>query len=216
MPSESNIDLATQMRVEVARRGVFQQRRASQLVELFGLDYTAEGIWEVDAALAHVGLGAKPPLSADKPNRQTVVVIVGGSGLTGAVQVEDIEVWTGEPGREYRVLGPLKARVTAATIFSRTPTVEEVNLKLREQATRLGANAVINVTYSRGPSATSWKALTAEGTGVVVAAPLPSGGPPGSSDDPLDRIRQLAELLASGAITEGEYAAAKAKLLDAI
>jgi hypothetical protein len=192
---------------------VFQQRRASQLVELFGLDYTAEGIREVDVALAHVGLAPKPALSADKPNRQTVVVIVGGSSVTGAVQVEDIEVWTGEPGREYRVLGPLKARVTAATIFSKTPTVEDVNLKLREQATRLGANAVINVTYSRGPSATSWKALTAEGTGVVVdTAPTA----PNSLADPLGRIGQLADLLASGAITENEYAEAKRKLLGAI
>jgi predicted RNA-binding Zn-ribbon protein involved in translation (DUF1610 family) len=42
-----------------------------------------------------------------------------------------------------------------------------VNWKLQEAATRMGANAVINVTYDRGISATSWKALTATGIAVV-------------------------------------------------
>ena len=32
----------------------------------------------------------------------------------------------------------------------------------------MGANAVINVRYERGISATSWKALTAHGTAVVI------------------------------------------------
>jgi hypothetical protein len=59
--------------------------------------------------------------------------------------------------------------VTAATIMSKTPTVEDVNLKLREQAVRMGANAVINVTYARGVSATSWKALTANPERAVSA-----------------------------------------------
>jgi hypothetical protein len=31
----------------------------------------------------------------------------------------------------------------------------------------MGANAVIDITYSRGISATSWKSLTAHGTAVV-------------------------------------------------
>lgn len=31
----------------------------------------------------------------------------------------------------------------------------------------MGANAVINVTYDRGVSATSWKALTAYGTVII-------------------------------------------------
>jgi hypothetical protein len=218
MPSDAHIQMATQIRAEAARSGAFPQRRASQLVELFGVDYTPEGIEQVKAALEHVGLATKVPLSADKPKRQTIVVIVGG-GATGApARVEAIEIWAGKPDREYRVLAPLQARVTAATIVSKTPTMEDVNLKLREAAARLGANAVINVTYSRGVSASSWKALTAKGTGVVLeAAPVSHADESRtSSDDPLERIRELAELRDAGAITEQEYASAKAKLLDAI
>jgi hypothetical protein len=96
--------------------------------------------------------------------------------------------------------------------------VEDANLKLRERAAPLGANAVINVRYSRGVSATSWKVLTAEGTAVVLDAsrdPGPAAAPdlPG---DPIERIRQLADLLASGAITDDEYVAAKRRLLDEV
>ena len=72
------------------------------------------------------------------------------------MRIEDIEVHAGE----------IKARVGAATIFSKTPTIEDVNFKLREEAMKKGANAVINVKYERGISATSWKALTASGTAV--------------------------------------------------
>jgi hypothetical protein len=54
------------------------------------------------------------------------------------LQVEDIDIFAGEPSQGYRVLGPLKARVTAATAFSKTPTTEDVNVKLRERAVRLG------------------------------------------------------------------------------
>jgi Short C-terminal domain/Putative heavy-metal-binding len=134
------------------------------------------------------------------------------------LRVEDIDIFVGEPGRDYRDLGPLKVRVTAATGFSKTPTVEDVNLKLRERAMRLSANAVINVTYSRGVSATSWKVLTARGTAVVLDNP-PDPAPsdrPALTADPLERIHQLSDLLASGAITEDEYATAKRKLLDEV
>jgi hypothetical protein len=60
------------------------------------------------------------------------------------------------------------------------------------------------------------EALTDEGTAVAVDAPPDptSGGSQNSLADPLDRIRQVSELLASGAITDDEYNAAKEKLLD--
>lgn len=77
------------------------------------------------------------------------------------------EIVVGVTSRPHRVIGPVKARVGAATVFSKPPTLGDVNWKLQEAATRMGANAVINVTYERGISATSWKALTARGTAVV-------------------------------------------------
>lgn len=70
-------------------------------------------------------------------------------------------------GRPYRELGPITARVTAKTLFSRSRTEDEVNEKLRGVALKNGANAVINVSYKRGISGTSWKALTARGTAVL-------------------------------------------------
>lgn len=77
------------------------------------------------------------------------------------------EIVVGVTSRPYRVIGSVKARVGAATVFSKTPTLEDVNWKLQEAATKMGANAVVDVTYDRGISATSWKALTAYGTAVI-------------------------------------------------
>jgi len=78
-----------------------------------------------------------------------------------------IEIITGSTDRPHKSLGSIKARVGAATIYSKSPTIEDVNFKLQEVAAALGANGVINVTYERGISALSWKALTAGGEAVV-------------------------------------------------
>ncbi len=81
--------------------------------------------------------------------------------------LSDFEIYDGEPGRAYRLIGPIRARVGAATLFSKAPTLEDVNFKLRERAFKKGANAVINVRYSRGIG-NSWKELVAKGTAVVI------------------------------------------------
>jgi hypothetical protein len=84
------------------------------------------------------------------------------------MRVEDVEVITNRDlGRPYKVLGPIKARVTAGAAWNKARTVEDVNSKLREVALGMGANAVVGTSYQRGASATSWKALTATGTAVV-------------------------------------------------
>jgi hypothetical protein len=80
------------------------------------------------------------------------------------------EIVAGETSRPHRVIGPVKARVGALFIFSAAPTIEEVNWKLQETARRMGANGVIKVSYDRGVSATSWKALTARGIAVFFEA----------------------------------------------
>src|ERR1044072_6015526 len=84
------------------------------------------------------------------------------------MQIEAIEIHDGKPAQPYRVVGDVKAKVGAATAFSKAPTLDDVNAKLREQAARLGANAVIDVQYKRGATATSWKGLTAVGTAVLL------------------------------------------------
>lgn len=80
-----------------------------------------------------------------------------------SVQIEQIEIHSDDLDRPYESLGNVRAKATAATLFSRAPTIEEVNFKLREKAAALGANAVIRVIYDRGMSMTSYKALTAIG-----------------------------------------------------
>jgi hypothetical protein len=76
--------------------------------------------------------------------------------------IEDIEIYETGIDRPYKELGPIKVRVQSRFAFSKSKTIEEVNLKLREKALKMGANAIINVQYDRGISMTSWKALTAK------------------------------------------------------
>ena len=88
------------------------------------------------------------------------------------MKIEDVEVHVGDIDRPYRVLGPVKSTENAVSVFSNSPKVEQVNSKLREAAAKLGGDAVVNVTYERGISRTSWKALTARGTAVLRTADL--------------------------------------------
>ncbi len=81
---------------------------------------------------------------------------------------ESVEIYEGPPDRAYTSVGPIKVKVGAKTALSKAPTVEAVNVKLREQASKQGATAVINVEYARGVSAMSWKALTATGEAVIL------------------------------------------------
>ena len=62
---------------------------------------------------------------------------------------------------------PVKVQVGAATAFSKTPTLDDVNAKLREEAVKLGANGIIRTAYDRGVTLRSWKGLKATGVAVV-------------------------------------------------
>lgn len=79
----------------------------------------------------------------------------------------NIELHVGMPDRPYRSLGMVEARAKQANNFSAAPTIEDVNLALQESAAQLGANGIINVTYDRGMSWTSWNVLTGKGEAVV-------------------------------------------------
>jgi phage FluMu protein Com len=84
------------------------------------------------------------------------------------VKVTELEIHAGDVDQPYRAIEEISVKVEAATLFSKTPTLEDVNLKLQERAVKLGANAVIKVEYSRGLSLTSYKALRAKGIAVVL------------------------------------------------
>ncbi len=84
------------------------------------------------------------------------------------MKITEIEIHAGDVDRPYKAIGEISAKVQAATAFSKTPTIEDVNLKLQEQASRMGANAVIQVQYDRGISLISYKVLKARGIAVVL------------------------------------------------
>ncbi len=69
--------------------------------------------------------------------------------------------------KKYNVIGKIKVKLSKWTALSPDPTREDANNKLREEAAKKGANAVIFVRYS-GPkiSLTSWGVLEANGEAV--------------------------------------------------
>jgi len=69
--------------------------------------------------------------------------------------------------RPYEVLADIKGTGSKATIFSADPTPEDVNRKLLDQASRLGADAIILVRYgSVGIGVMSWGELEGQGRAV--------------------------------------------------
>ena len=68
------------------------------------------------------------------------------------MKVNEIGIHAGNFDHPYRTVGEISAKVEAATRFPKTPTLEDINFKLQEKASQLGANAVIKVEYNRGMS----------------------------------------------------------------
>ena len=70
--------------------------------------------------------------------------------------------------RNYTVAGDISVTVNKTFIFSKTPTRKMVNEKLRKEALKIGADAVILVRYgSVGMSAFSYGSLNGKGRAVV-------------------------------------------------
>jgi hypothetical protein len=80
-----------------------------------------------------------------------------------------VELHSGRPASPYRPIGPVEAECRKSG-YSRPLEISDVNDRLAAAARRLGANAVIDVRYQRGPSLVSWEELKAFGTAVVVSA----------------------------------------------
>ena len=83
------------------------------------------------------------------------------------MKITDIAVHSGGVDQPYRKLGDITAKVSKASLLSKSPTIEDVNFKLQEEASKMGANAVIYVTYSRGMSLMSYEVLKAVGIAVI-------------------------------------------------
>jgi tRNA(Ile2) C34 agmatinyltransferase TiaS len=83
------------------------------------------------------------------------------------MKITDIAIHAGDINEPYKPLEEITAKASKATLFSKSPTIEDVNFKLQEEAAKVGANAVIKVTYSRGMSLTSYEVLKAVGMAVL-------------------------------------------------
>ncbi len=68
--------------------------------------------------------------------------------------------------RKYKEIGEIEAKVKKSMAYHPDPTEEQANVVLSEKAKRLGADAVINVTYESKKSYTSWGVITARGIAV--------------------------------------------------
>ena len=83
------------------------------------------------------------------------------------MKITEIQIHADSVTQPHRVLGEITAKVSKASLFSKSPTIEDANFKLQEEASKIGANAIINVKYSRGMSLTSYEVLKAIGTAVI-------------------------------------------------
>ena len=79
-----------------------------------------------------------------------------------SMKVTEIEIHAGDVDHPYRVVANISAKVETATPFPKTPTLENINFKLQEKASQLGATAVIKVEYNRGTSQASGVAVVLE------------------------------------------------------
>ena len=69
--------------------------------------------------------------------------------------------------KKYIVLGDISVTVNKTTIFHPDPTKELVNVKLREEAAKLGADAVTQIRYGTvGISMMSWGSLDGKGRAI--------------------------------------------------
>ncbi len=68
--------------------------------------------------------------------------------------------------RKYQALGVVEVSVKKLTVFHKDPTREQANEALTEKARVLGADAIVNTTYTSGVGFTTWGYIDARGTAV--------------------------------------------------
>jgi len=106
------------------------------------------------AAPAPAPVPATEPAPAAAPAASTIVdgVLVSENDITD---------------KPYKVLGDIKVTVRKTTIFNADPTRAQVDEKLRKQAKKMGADAVVLVRYGTvGIGLTSWGVLDGQGRAV--------------------------------------------------
>ena len=84
---------------------------------------------------------------------------------------ETIQIVQGGASAPVSELGPVTAEYHQKSMFSKIDAREELNKQLRAAAARLGADAVINVSYDMNSPMTSKKGQLAKGVAVKYLAP---------------------------------------------
>lgn len=80
--------------------------------------------------------------------------------------------------RPYTVLGTVSAKAGKLTWVSRNPDRGDIDLKLRDKARQIGADAVVRVHYTpTGASMMSWGGIKGEGVAIKFAGPPPNAAP---------------------------------------
>jgi hypothetical protein len=82
------------------------------------------------------------------------------------MRVEKIEIHAGPVDFPFQAIRKVEVECEAPTALSKPLMIEGVNIKLRELAREVGANAVVDVTYDSGPSWTSWRLVRGHGVAV--------------------------------------------------
>jgi hypothetical protein len=86
------------------------------------------------------------------------------------MKIEEIEIHAGRVDFPFQAVRRLEAKCEAPTNFSNAPSMDDVNQKLRQMASSVGANAVVDVTYESGATLTSWRSIRGFGLAVTKLA----------------------------------------------
>ena len=89
-----------------------------------------------------------------------------------ATPADKIQVLEGDVAdRPYKSLGDISVTVNKVSVFNADPTREMVNQRMRTEAAKLGADAVIQARYgTTGISALSWGSLDGKGRAIAYEA----------------------------------------------
>lgn len=122
------------------------------------------------AVLGLLSLGACGPTWSTS-SVDTKPVTGGPSTTRQATQLDKIAVLeTDITDKPYTVLGDISVTVNKTTLFHPDPTRELVATRLREEASKIGADAVILVRYGTpGISLMSWGSMDGKGRAIVYA-----------------------------------------------
>lgn len=138
---------------------------------VFSHDASVGGEMRLRSALRVVlAIGATGLLAACADGWATTSVAPrpGASGRT-VTPVDKIQILEGDvTERPYKSLGDISVTVNKVSIFNADPTREMVNQRMRAEAAKLGADAVIHARYgTTGISALSWGSLDGKGRAIA-------------------------------------------------